>query len=1283
MKASFFARRSRIPGLSNGLLIMMIVCFLVPFALRGSKMVTQRMENDIKDWLPEEFEETRQLEWFVDLFGGEFIVITWEGCDEEDPSYQLFVDKLKAELVVPDRGTAAGGPAEGKRQRQLEEARELGQRLGLYTSSEWRKGGRRERDNWGGEQEKWLKDLDGLWYYILPDGSLHEWSGRDNLVDGMKNWVHHDLLKNFVLEGELIGRLGERPDPPFEHNEFYDNPLLVCARYFTSVRTGPDVLEELAGVGGPLRPRGNVDLSEEQLVAAAYRDGIDRLTGTLFAAALPEGFSWTAEQVRAQLDENRLAALPDDWEVKLEQFVSQLVKETYEGDRQQLIDASSLPRARHWEALCEQLQIETPPRQTSIVVTLSDYAKEDLQRVVGRGLLENPAGRLVEMAVECGLAAPVMPPLTPWTDAPEADGIELRMGGPPVDNGAIDEEGQVTLFRLVGISLLLGIVLSFLAFRSIKVTFMVFFVGGTSAVMSLGIVWYTGGSADAILMSMPSLVYVLGLSGAVHIVNYYRDAVLEDGPEGAAERALSHGWWPCTLASFTTSLGLLSLYNSGLIPIKKFGLFSAVGVMASVILLFSYLPAALTTWPPRFSGKKKTGQGEQPGTPKHSLLTRFWIWVGRGITRHWGLAMAGCLVVMLGCGIGLLKINTSVQLLKLFDGNAKIVKDYEWLEKHRGKLVPMEVVVQVDKDFQLPLRDQLPDLEDMPVAERNRMKYQYSFLERVELIDRIQSAVETVFGEDGQQVIGRGMSATSFAPPFPAPGARTQRSSTNALMERNRDRLMDEDYLAIDPESDQTEVWRISLRLGALNDVDYGLFVDQLREVVNPIVDAYCFRNWLLEKIEAERGARDQYNPPNIFFDDNRILVLGAHPRGSIVDMDETASSAIDRYQVNQHQLFVRTFNDLMRIKGFSNRFGHPSELYWVDPSEELFSDKLATWSEQDWTQFLAKYNYVILLTDHPLLDRSIISRHARELIDAVPKEVDSLVAASTSGESGVEMIYTGTVPIVYKAQTTLLQSLKQSIGMAFGMICVVMIFLLRNGPMSLSRVTFWVPAIAFGVVAIPLHLAFGAPIWIAGLAGLLVVSMVCFGNITGGLISMIPNVFPVVVIFGLMGHAGVMVDIGSMMTASVAMGVAVDDTIHFLNWFRLGLNKGLDRRAAIEQSYQRCAAAMTQTTLIGGLGLSVFAISTFTPTQRFGVLMLTLLTAALVGDLIFLPALLVSPLGRFFAPTKKNKQKEPLAMQVEGTSEEETSETSDGSQPHLGVGKLQRHDPPHHRKPD
>jgi len=63
---------------------------------------------------------------------------------------------------------------------------------------------------------------------------------------------------------------------------------------------------------------------------------------------------------------------------------------------------------------------------------------------------------------------------------------------------------------------------------------------------------------------------------------------------------------------------------------------------------------------------------------------------------------------------------------------------------------------------------------------------------------------------------------------------------------------------------------------------------------------------------------------------------------------------------------------------------------------------------------------------------------------------------------------------------------------------------------------------------------------------------------------------------------------------------------------------------------------AMMQTTIIGGLGLAVFAVSSFTPTQRFGYLMVSLLAAALLGDLVFLPALLAGPLGSMFRPDKK-----------------------------------------------
>ena len=198
-----------------------------------------------------------------------------------------------------------------------------------------------------------------------------------------------------------------------------------------------------------------------------------------------------------------------------------------------------------------------------------------------------------------------------------------------------------------------------------------------------------------------------------------------------------------------------------------------------------------------------------------------------------------------------------------------------------------------------------------------------------------------------------------------------------------------------------------------------------------------------------------------------------------------------------------------------------------------------------------------------------------------------------TQGLTGVEARYTGVVPLVYKTQHELMRGLVNSLVSAFGLIAIVMIIVLRSP--------------------------------------------------SAGMLAMIPNVFPVIVIFGFMGWTGLLVDIGAMMTASVALGVAVDDTMHYLSWFRTGLDEGLDRKGAAMAAYERCATAMTQTTLIGGLGLAVFAFSTFTPTQRFGMLMLVLLFAALFGDLIFLPSMLTGPLGRFFDHGRRRRRPTPV----------------------------------------
>lgn len=146
------------------------------------------------------------------------------------------------------------------------------------------------------------------------------------------------------------------------------------------------------------------------------------------------------------------------------------------------------------------------------------------------------------------------------------------------------------------------------------------------------------------------------------------------------------------------------------------------------------------------------------------------------------------------------------------------------------------------------------------------------------------------------------------------------------------------------------------------------------------------------------------------------------------------------------------------------------------------------------------------------------------------------------------------------------------------------------------------------------------ALIWVA--------MFVMLRSVASSIIAMIPNLFPFLVMFGALGLVREPLDIGIVMAASVALGIAVDDTIHFLTYYRTSLKKGASRSTAVHQAIQHCGMAMMQTTSICIATMFLYVFSDFVPTQKFSLLMSALLLAALIGDIVLLPALLWSPLG-------------------------------------------------------
>jgi len=156
----------------------------------------------------------------------------------------------------------------------------------------------------------------------------------------------------------------------------------------------------------------------------------------------------------------------------------------------------------------------------------------------------------------------------------------------------------------------------------------------------------------------------------------------------------------------------------------------------------------------------------------------------------------------------------------------------------------------------------------------------------------------------------------------------------------------------------------------------------------------------------------------------------------------------------------------------------------------------------------------------------------------------------------------------------------------------------------------------------------------------------VVFRSVWAGLLCMLPNVTPAAIVFGAMGWLGIEVELGTVLTASVIMGVCVDDTLHLITHYRMQRQKGLDPAASVEDALANCGGAMTQTAMVCGLGMLVFAFSPFTPIARFGWLTFALLMVGLISDLVLTPAILLSPFHRVFArsvPVDQNIEKSEL----------------------------------------
>ncbi|MEW4488636.1 MMPL family transporter [Thalassoglobus sp. JC818] len=125
------------------------------------------------------------------------------------------------------------------------------------------------------------------------------------------------------------------------------------------------------------------------------------------------------------------------------------------------------------------------------------------------------------------------------------------------------------------------------------------------------------------------------------------------------------------------------------------------------------------------------------------------------------------------------------------------------------------------------------------------------------------------------------------------------------------------------------------------------------------------------------------------------------------------------------------------------------------------------------------------------------------------------------------------------------------------------------------------------------------------------------------GLISTIPNMFPILVVIGAMGWLDVPVNIGTAMIASVSIGLTVDATIHYIFTYQRQRRSGHDHETSVVKAHTEVGLAMVLATLALVVGFSVLILSNFVPLADFGILVSVAMAGGLLCNLFLLPSLL------------------------------------------------------------
>ena len=819
----------------------------------------------------------------------------------------------------------------------------------------------------------------------------------------------------------------------------------------------------------------------------------------------------------------------------------------------------------------DDLRTDPPSARSGLVVVDLDAAAPTAERA--------EASRAVERIVN---------------ETPVGDARRSVLSSTAIEDG-VEESLERETPLLLSVSLLLVIIVLTLLFRSV-----IDVVVGLAGLLA-SIVWMVGfaailgpanlgltGAFNQVSIAVPVLLVGLGIDYSVHLTTRYREQRrLGDDAELSSRVALSTVGVALTLATAASVAGFLANVVTPLPPIRDFGIFAAIGIVAAFVVLGTAVPATRTLVDrrrdrrdgglelevPLAALEPTTSGGEDPAPPSEPpppepaqppaqptgrpSVPRWSAALTALATRRPLVALMLTALVLAGGAVAATGLSTE------FD-------ERDFLPEDEPVLLTLE---RLDEQFGGDTTEQTYLLADGEPTDPG-------------LLEALVTVEDELTGLDEVRIANGEADTRSV---------RTLRDRVVTAGEGVRERLADDLEAWQDPRAAAEDV-------ELPDDIDVDGFEEELDESVELPED---LEEALAGRLPADRSA---------------LAALAATSDPDELEQDVRDQLAEDFAEDRPDGLSDTALDELAALDADELTLARLEEAGF--PLAEL---------DRDDRDALARLERLEAAGDVAATDGATLAAQVEVLREELPVEAAGVVddrgllvsIATTAGQDGAAEL------------TNAVVGLTGPLEQAGGDITVV------SEPIVYQEIIDELSAAQLLAIAISL----------AAAAALLVIATWLSSRAVGlGLIGIVPSLVALVLVLGAMRGLGLAFNALTATVASIAVGIGVPYGIHLTNRFREGIARFGDPDRAVREALVNTGPALVGSAVTTGLAFAVLMLSTSTPLQQFGIVSTLMIVLALLGCLLVQPSLLVLWGRRFVITGGSRRRRQPRSVPAERT---------------------------------